>query len=480
MRSPPGRSIPVVLSILAAWVATLLCVPALEGELATTGECTLRNLPGQGICVCLESSTADLRNVRLLLDGRPVGAPTAGTSRALFFQLPPDVALGGHEVGWAGTGGDGEARRTVRSCTVEAIRILAELDQERIWQGQGTPLRIEVEGTRQPVRLRLLNESPGIVTLEGGARQEVATSGGRRNTLERRVRGVTRGDFDLRWELLDASCPCEEFPGEGVFTGGEPPAVEVPSDEPPPPPTEPPSTEPRSPSVERPSPTVPVTTPPVTTPWPEEPSRRPCASIGEEIERIQDRYASLTAEMTFDTVPRPTVVQTGPTGHEYCDRTYTTWARGSQAVSVHRLMTQVKALADFCLGQGTCTPEGHRGYVEDLSRLASKVRGDERFTAVAREMPGLVESLQAEYRHELERARGRLRRVEQPAEGDGGLHYRLEQAAREVRSWERSVEDMERWHRWSRELVTALETGDLLSHDPPTTRPAPGREESSP
>lgn len=308
--------------------------------------------------------------------------------------------------------------------------------------------------------------------------------------------------------------PGEEIPGGGTTpqdarppTGGEPPPTETPPTETPPterPSTERPSTE-TPPPVDR--PTVPLPSDqPVITPGPEEPPPRPCASIGEEIDKIEERYRTLTEEMDFETVPRPTVVepeptapppvtrptvvQTGPTGHPYCDLTYTTWARGAQAVSIHRLMTQVQDLADFCLGQGTCTPEGHAAYVERLSALASTLRSDGGFTAVAREMPGLAESLLAEYRHELGKARGELGRLGDGA-GDAGAAategtsagtapeagamagaraYRLRQAERRVRSWQRSVEDMLRWRRWSLQLVAALEEGDLLTKAPARER----------
>lgn len=511
-----GAMLPVSLFLLSVAAAG-------EAQPAPAGGCTPRTLPGEVICICRGATErgADPEQLQLLVDGRPAGPPAASAPGAVFFRLPPEIPLGEHEVAVAGVESLGTG-----ACTLEVIRIRAQLDRERIWRGQGTPLRIQIEGTRRPVNLRLTNETPGVVRLQGGDEQVVSTSGGRRNSLERRVRGQTPGDFDLQYELLDATCPCGEFPGEGVFTEapadtgeGEPPSatesrpgelqptepaatepgvtepgvtepgVAEPGGTEPEPsqrqPTEPQPTETTASGETRPLPTPAdhTTAPPGQPPEepPTEPPTEPCASIGEEIERVRQRYADLTEEVAQEPFPRTTVVTPGPTGHEHCDRTYTTWARGATAVSIHRLMTQVRDLADFCLGHGTCTPEGHRAYMEELSDLAATVQTDARFTTLAEEMPALADSLVREYRYELDQARRALRQLEQTSPTgeteptEGALHYRLRETGRQVRSRERSVEHMELWRRWSRELVSALENGSLLA---PT--PAPSPQETSP
>jgi len=504
-------------TLMVSFLLLLALAATGEGQPATSGGCTPRTLPGEVICVCHEvaEGRGDSAQFPLLLDGRPAGPPVASAPGAFFFRLPPEIPLGEHEVAFAWSEGEPEAVGA-GSCTVEVIRIRAQLDRERIWRGQGTPLRIQIEGTRRPVTLRLTNETPGVVRLQGGDEQVVSTSGGRRNVLERRVRGQTPGDFDLQYELLDATCPCGEFPGEGVFTEtppdageltgeGEPPSATEPHTKEPrptePQPTEPQPTEPRptEPQPTEPQPTEPQPTesasPGQTRPLPtrddhttappgrppEEPPPETCASIGEEIERVRERYADLTAEVAQEPFPHTTVVTPGPTGHEHCDRTYTTWARGATAVSIHRLMTQVQDLADFCLGHGTCTPEGHRAYMEELSALATTVQTDTRFVSLAEEMPTLADSLIEEYRFELEQAQRALRHLEESSPSrdaeptDAALRYRVREAARQVRSRERSVEHMERWRRWSRELVSALQSGSLLA---PTSAPSP--QETSP
>lgn len=473
------------LGYLVPAVLLLVTLTGAQAQTADAGGCTVRTLPGEVICVCQPAT--DPAAVELLFDGRPAGPPVASAPGVLFFRLPAETPVGSHAASLTLPGAE--------VCTVEVILIQAQLDRERIWRGQGTPLRIEIEGTRNPVRLRITNETPNVVSLQGGNDQEANTSGGRNNTLERRVRGTTPGDFDIRYELLDATCPCGEFPGEGVFdpgdsgepsreptgeTPGETPTEPEPTEPEPtepdptePQPTEPQPTEPQpgdpTPTEPEPQPTPPITAPPPTEPPPERPPPESCASIGEEIERMKGRYAELTGEITHQPIPETTVVTPGPTGHKHCDRSYTTWTRGAQAVSIHRMLTQVRDLADFCLGHGTCTPEGHRAYMADLQGFAATVQADSGFVSVAREMPAHAGSVIEEYRYELEQVRKSRSELETTLSArDPARTFRLHEAASRVRSYERQLEQMELWRAWSRELVTALENGSLL--DPSPTR----------
>jgi hypothetical protein len=90
----------------------------------------------------------------------------------------------------------------------EVIRVRAELDQENLFSGQSTPLRIVVEGSEAPIPIRLHNGTPQAIELEGGPDQETETSGGAVNQVIRQLRGIERGTFELTWELRPAACPC--------------------------------------------------------------------------------------------------------------------------------------------------------------------------------------------------------------------------------------------------------------------------------
>ncbi len=133
---------------------------------------------------------------RLRLDGAPIQA--AGASlRAVFFRVA-DVAPGRHAVSL--DGGD--------RLEFTVIRVNASLDTSELWRAESTQLRIGVEGADEPLSFRIANQTPAIVTLEPVAYQVAETSGGSPNRLERRVRGVRRGQFQIDYQLAGSECPC--------------------------------------------------------------------------------------------------------------------------------------------------------------------------------------------------------------------------------------------------------------------------------
>ena len=75
-------------------------------------------------------------------------------------------------------------------------------------------MRLWIEGTDRTLGLRLQNETPGIIDLEGGVDQVAYTSGGSENSLERHVRGLQVGPFNIHWELDEESCPCLGAPSD--------------------------------------------------------------------------------------------------------------------------------------------------------------------------------------------------------------------------------------------------------------------------
>jgi hypothetical protein len=64
--------------------------------------------------------------------------------------------------------------------------------------GRSTKYRIWVEGTREPVELRLHNFSPAVVRFAGGDDQRIRTSGGRKNEAQVKVKSLRVGDAQIR------------------------------------------------------------------------------------------------------------------------------------------------------------------------------------------------------------------------------------------------------------------------------------------
>ena len=202
----------IAVDYLDTWGDPWVEVPAAEGvEVAPPSpfeassiEVVAEHAPaGDLVCVCGTFSPLDMAAPFT------IGAATAQVvsvgSQVVWLQLDANASPGEQLVRAEGIGGGGVTR---------VIRVTAELDQERLFTGGSTGLRIRVEGTDQPQRIHLTNRSPGVIQLSGGDQQTTETSGGTPNQLTREVRATQRGSFDLNWSLDPASCPCEEVDGE--------------------------------------------------------------------------------------------------------------------------------------------------------------------------------------------------------------------------------------------------------------------------
>lgn len=88
------------------------------------------------------------------------------------------------------------------------VQIAGELDSQRLFSGQSTPMRLSVAGTTEKVPIRIRNLSPAIVSIDGGPEQTVESTGGTPNTVTRSVQGLVRGDFNIEWSLATDRCPC--------------------------------------------------------------------------------------------------------------------------------------------------------------------------------------------------------------------------------------------------------------------------------
>lgn len=184
---------------------------------------------GQTGCVCGFFPNPESRS-SLLVGGRPVGEPVASSSSSVVFRLPEGTTPGEHAV----TVGAGAGFEEPIEVEIIALQLSGSIDQELLMRGQSTPMRIEIAGTDQPLELLLTNNTPEIISLEGGEEGVVTTSGGKPNSVERIVHGRQRGDFHITYMMANDPCPCGPE-GTDTMTGtGETSPVQtgypVPSD----------------------------------------------------------------------------------------------------------------------------------------------------------------------------------------------------------------------------------------------------------
>jgi hypothetical protein len=121
-----------------------------------------------------------------------------------WVQLPAGLAAGEHVFTGAPEPGFPAGDRAV---TV-VVEIGGEVDSSKLQRLETTPMRLWVVGTAEPVDLQVLNKTPSIISIAGGAEQVIRTSGGEPNMLERSVQGLSPGAFDIEYELAGDRCPC--------------------------------------------------------------------------------------------------------------------------------------------------------------------------------------------------------------------------------------------------------------------------------
>ncbi|MFX0196221.1 MAG: DUF6531 domain-containing protein, partial [Candidatus Hodarchaeota archaeon] len=214
----PGN--PVEVAYTDPWGQQVVHVPSAEGvqivppltsisAYPTLTACQSQTFPGEVVCVCgvfpNEASWS-----ALTIDGEPLGFPASASSRIVHVQLPMELEPGSHII--AGNQEAGFSFDNTLEITVLVLN--GEIDQDALRRGQSTTMRLWVEGTQDAVSLKITNNTPGIISLEGGNSQVVTTSGGLSNSVERVVQGISPGDFHVDYALdIEEPCPC---------VGGEP------------------------------------------------------------------------------------------------------------------------------------------------------------------------------------------------------------------------------------------------------------------
>ncbi len=160
---------------------------------------------GDLVCVCGTFPTPSAWS-GLLVGDRPAGTPASASSTTVWLTLPEGTPLGRNTV--SGRSDLGFARDC--TATLDVVLIRGEIDSQRLLRGETTPMRLRVDGTQDPLAVRIRNLTPAIIQIEGGLEQVAESSGGPENLITRPVSGLTRGAFNVEWSLARSSCPCAE------------------------------------------------------------------------------------------------------------------------------------------------------------------------------------------------------------------------------------------------------------------------------
>jgi hypothetical protein len=133
----------------------------------------------------------------LLLDGKTELQPWGASSTTIMLGIPDNTPAGPHTIGTP----DGSSKVTVGVLTVEG-----SLDQNKLWRGESTTMRLRVVGTDRQFPLAVLNRTPDVIGIDGGVRQLVTTPGGSDNAVTRSVTGIHRGNFTIVYSVNAAGC----------------------------------------------------------------------------------------------------------------------------------------------------------------------------------------------------------------------------------------------------------------------------------
>jgi hypothetical protein len=138
----------------------------------------------------------------LLLDGT-IDLPVWGGSQTnIMVGIPANAAAGPHTITIPG----GSSSVTIGVLTVEG-----SVDENKLWKGDSTTMRLRVVGTDQKLPIGVLNRTPDTIDIDGGIQQTVTTAGGKDNVVTRNVKGIHRGNFTIVYSV--------NTPGCGVVTG---------------------------------------------------------------------------------------------------------------------------------------------------------------------------------------------------------------------------------------------------------------------
>ena len=176
--------------------------------------CTPKIFMGDKLCVCGFFPTQFTRG-QLMLDGKPLGA-LAGSLDTIVFQ-PKGLRPGRHIIDWNVEAfkwegnpelGTRQPPSTLEQVEFVLLEVQGAIDRNALFTGEGTALRLKIIGSEEKLDIQLDNLTPEIVEVEGGTSQIVTSSGGANNTVEKKVRGTKRGNFNIKYRLALPPCPC--------------------------------------------------------------------------------------------------------------------------------------------------------------------------------------------------------------------------------------------------------------------------------
>lgn len=170
---------------------------------------------GKTVCICGYFPTAESRR-GLMIGGIAAGEPVSESSTMVEIRVPDGIAPGTYEVSASPSAGFEAGTMT----EIVVLGLGGSIDRDLLRSGQATPMRIVITGTEEPLELRLINETTQIISIEGGDDGVVTTSGGGDNTVERTVRGLRPGDFNITYSVADDPCPCATGPDTSGSEGG--------------------------------------------------------------------------------------------------------------------------------------------------------------------------------------------------------------------------------------------------------------------
>jgi hypothetical protein len=200
---------------------TAVVEPASAATPRITG-CARYGFLGESICVCGYFPAPARAGLRV--DGQPATILSA-SQHVIHLSLPSNMTPGSHTV----TGDPAAGYPAADSASLVALRLQGSLDSSALLRGQSTTMRLAIEGATDPMRLTITNRTPWVVSIPGGNRQDLVTSGGAPNAVERTVNATGKGNFAINYKLDDAPCPCQaEPPRPEVSSASRPTPLVVP------------------------------------------------------------------------------------------------------------------------------------------------------------------------------------------------------------------------------------------------------------
>jgi hypothetical protein len=133
------------------------------------------------------------------LNGMQMLYPAAGSLTAVEVILPGDLMPGPSSVELSGVSTSTPFRFVI-------LGLLGTIDQNQLWKGQSTTMRLQILGTDIALPIEIINRTPGVIDVEGGVRHVALTAGGSSNAVTRNVRGIQKGNFTINYRLTNEAC----------------------------------------------------------------------------------------------------------------------------------------------------------------------------------------------------------------------------------------------------------------------------------